>query len=136
MQHATKSPEAMRMFVLALRLRAKNISLEEAERLIFREYPGKANRDKYMRPRVKRLFLSPGAEFANAVAVYESGGHINDILSVVPTFTSRGAPKGNLNATGKRKKDVLPRLIALWRATSPEERGQFLREVTGDRNVT
>jgi hypothetical protein len=117
------------MFVLVLRLRAKNISLDEAKRQILREYPGRVASDKYMRSRSKRLFLCPVPEFANAVGVYESGGHINDILSVVPTVSSAGAPRGNLNARGKRQKSPLPRLHALWRSLSSEERTQFLHDV-------
>jgi len=135
MSQTAKNPEATRMFLLALRLRAKNISLDEAERQILCEYPGKADSDKYMRPRVKRLFLSPGPEFANAVGIYESGGHINDILTVVPAVTSAGAPRGNLNAQGKRHKPVLPRLLALWRATSAEDRQEFLRKVRDEHDV-
>lgn len=136
MNYVVRNPEATRMFLLALRLRAKNISTDEAERQILKEYSGTAASDKYMRSRTKRLFLSPGAAFVDAVAVYESGGHINDILAVVPTVSAGGAPKGNLNATGKRKKDVLPRLLALWRATSPEEKQHFMREVSDEANVT
>lgn len=104
------------MFLLALRLRAKNISIDEAERQILKQYPGTAPSDKYMRSRTKRLFLAPGDAFVNAVSVYESGGHINDILAVVPAITCAGAPRGNLNARGKRQKSPSPttaRVVAI-----------------------
>lgn len=111
---------------LVTRLRSKRASLHQSEVEAAKAYP--LGNQGAMRSRVKRLMLASDADFQAAVAVYEAGGNINEIIAATSPATWAGAPVGNTNSIGKRTKPVLPRLNALWRVTSAADRATFLKQ--------
>ena len=122
------NPKTQELFHLALRLRAKNASLHEVEIAAARTYPATTSSDGSMRSRLKRLFLAPPQAFERSVRAYEAGQHMHEIISLVPTTSNRGAPSGNRNGEGKRRKPVLPQLDSLWLSATASERLTFIRE--------
>ncbi len=78
-----------------------------------------------MRSRLRRACLATNEAFAAALDAYHRGANSSEILDYLGRSSS-GAPIGNLNGAGKKRKDSSKRFAGMWRAMSREEQDQFL----------
>ena len=122
------NPQTQKLFELAMRLRAKKASLHAVELAAHDYYPGNSPSILSMRSRLKRLFLSPPDDFAQATLRYEHGKNMHEIISVVPRISNRGASFGNVHGKGKRQKPLLPDLNKLWLIASEKDKRAFLAQ--------
>jgi len=119
-------PEADKFIEHAKRLRNKNAGEDEIVGASEALYPDPI-KHRYKRSRFKRACLVSDASFARAVAVYDAGGNIGDIVAALETTSAAGAPKGNINARGKKRDFSMKRLNGTWRTMTRAEKDEFLQ---------
>ena len=110
----------------ARRLRSRNANRAEVEGAASILYPTDSPRDKNMRSRLWRACSVPAADFASAFEAYRRGANSSEVLVYLGRNSNAGAPEGNLNGAGKKRKSSDKRLAGMWRAMSQEEQDRFL----------
>ena len=110
----------------AHRLRARNASRAEVEGAARVLYPSDSARDKNMRSRLWRACSVPAVSFAEAFEAYRRGANSSEVLAYLGRNSNAGAPEGNLNGTGKKRKSSERRFAGMWRAMPRDEQDRFL----------
>jgi hypothetical protein len=122
-------------FMKALReLRSRDSSEQEALGAAWVLYPDKI-KDKSNRSRFLRAYRAPHQNFFRAEEAHTAGKNIVQIVAALDKRTLVGAPKGNLNARGKKHDFSLRRMHGMWRAMSREQQDEFLRTSNLSRNA-
>ena len=110
----------------AHRLRSRNATRAEVEGAASVLYPSDSAKDQTMRSRLWRACSVPASNFASAFEAYRRGANSSEVLVYLGRNSNAGAPEGNLNGAGKKRKSSEKRLAGMWRAMSREEQDQFL----------
>ena|SRR5882724_1886671 len=121
-----KRPAADKFMKAVRDLRSRNASDEEVRGAGWVLYPDKT-KDAFNRARLLRACRASRHNFIRAEEAYESDANIVQIVAALDTSTLAGAPKGNLNARGKRRDDSLWRINGAWHALSRGKQDEFLR---------
>jgi hypothetical protein len=127
-------PIADQLIREAKKLRFRRASEDEIEGAARILYSTNSKRDQSMRARLRNACRASTTEFAHALETYREGGNIVEIMKALPG-SAAGAPAGNLNALGKKRKSSMPRLLAMWRAMPLNEQDEFLRNSNLKRNA-
>jgi len=118
-------------FMKAVRdLRARNASKEKckgAAEVLYPSGSAAASSVKSARSRFIRACVASDESFRRARNAYDSGANIVDIVAALDKATFAGAPKGNVNARGKKRDFSLTRINGMWRTMSREKQNEFLR---------
>jgi hypothetical protein len=110
---------------------AKNVrvlaSEEEAQGAARTLYPRNNPTDKSKRARLLRAYRASPRSFSEAIRVYDTGGHVGAIVAALDLASVAGAPKGNINARGKKRNSSIDRFNKTWHAMPRSEQDEFLR---------
>lgn len=121
-----KRPVADRFMKAVRDLRSRTASEEQAIGTAWSLYPDKT-KDEANRSRLLRAFRATDESFRRAEDAYKAGANIVQIVAALNTSSSAGAPKGNLNALGKKQDDSIDRFNATWRGMTRAKQDEFLR---------
>lgn len=128
-----KRPAADKFMKAVRDLRSRDASDKEVIGAGWVLYPDKV-KDEANRSRLLRACRASDESFCRAQKVYEAGANIVQIVAALDTSTSAGAPKGNLNALGKKQDDSIERFGATWRGMTRAKQDEFLRTNNLSRN--
>jgi hypothetical protein len=123
-------PKADQFMREVKRLRAQRASREKCEGAADVLYPpgsAAASSLKSMRSRFLRACLASDESFQQGEEAYGAGGNVVQIVAGLDKTSTAGAPKGNLNAQGKKRDLSLDRINGMWRSMSPAKQEEFLR---------
>jgi hypothetical protein len=99
-------PKADQFIREVRRLRAQRASEEKckgAAEVLYRPGSAATNSLKSMRSRFIRACFASDASFQRAEEAYKAGANIVKIVAALDKTSAAGAPKGNLNAQGKKR---------------------------------
>ena len=121
-----KRPATDKFMSAVRKWRARNASEDRLIGAAWELYPDKA-KDRANRSRFLRACQASEQSFRRADEAAKRGGNIVDIVGLLERRSIAGAPKGNLNARGKRRDHSLSRINNAWRALPSERQNEFLR---------
>ena len=123
-------PKADQFMREVRRLRSQGASKEKCKGAAEVLYPtGSAAPSslKSMRSRFVRACSVSNESFQCAEQAYAAGANVVQIVATLDKTSAAGAPKGNLNAQGKKRSISLDRINGMWRNMRPLAQDEFLR---------
>ena len=126
-KNKTTNPRATEMMNAALGLRARQATLQDANREALRLYPDDSKTDAAHRARLRRFFGASESDLERAAKVLHAGGNLNEVIAELSPLSARGAPVGNDNGKAKRQTPIIEDLNRLWQLADMDTRSAFMR---------
>lgn len=126
MSRKITNPRTRELVTAASLLRSRDASSEEIDRQAWRLYPARNSTDASHRSRLLQLVRTSASDFKKAADAAQANSNLREVMALIPPRTAGGAPLGNTNAFGKRKRSTVSRLSELWALSSPDDRIEFL----------